>query len=871
MNINQYQNNQNENKETLNQILSNILSADLALRTQSETQINFLASENLCQFLISLSEKLSDETEQKEIRQLSSTLLKNIISNKNYIEEYFKISPEKKQKIKNNILSTLASSNIEIRKAAALAVAGICRIELPRNQWLDIFDILISTSQNENLFIQLSSLTTLEYIYEEINAKDININIKAKLLNTYYLLLDNNSNDELILSSLKSLNKFLPFINEFISDENSRKKFFDLIKKNVMNPTNEKIRQEAIKIFIDIARIYYDSFDTYINDIFEFSILILKNDVDMNKIWILNLWFFIANEEDYRLNFFLKNNFKKKSHYFLQKYYEQLSDICLSYINTDSFDIEEQENNLSFSSYLLFYIMSRVCQFNFIEKMIKYIEININTNSEKNKYSALNVFRAIIGTIHKNKFYPIIKDSLSTISDILLENTIPFHLKILSAKIMKNITNEYAEKFIKESIYFDKLIQLFLTLINININLSQKEIIYFIIQCINNLCIKIDFNELNKTNILSKHIKNICTPLLKLITDLSYYNTQINITRMSFLLLSTLIERSALDTKEYLSQVFKFLIVLYESVINPNNIKDIDIRLRYQEYLSNCLYGFFITKKADKNLIGNLLNNIINSFNIRDLYDEGILLIGAISNFTQGDFINVLDLISPYLIKGLKATNSPSLCLSSILCLSDIITALESNNNILVEKFFPLIMNILSDNSIDRNLKPICFNIISDIFIYCPNEGFNFFEDVMKILGEAIQATQINLNENEEKENLEHFINLREHILESLNCVFHAIRKINKIKEFIPYVVCIVNYINFINNDFGNSLNIVKDSLFLLADFCQEYTKDIKSIINIENIKTMIKKIENDEIEGKNELTIERLNWAKGAIGEIFA
>ena len=318
-------------------------------------------------------------------------------------------------------------------------------------------------------------------------------------------------------------------------------------------------------------------------------------------------------------------------------------------------------------------------------------------------------------------------------------------------------------------------------------------------------------------------------------------------------------------------QIFKFLITLYESVLNPNNIKDLDIRLRYQEYLSNCLIGFFITKKADKNIIGNLLNFIINSFNIRDLYDEGILLIGSIANFTQEEFINVLDLITPYLLKGLNSTNSPSLCLSSILCLSDIIRALDSNSNILIGKFFPLIMKILSDNSVDRNLKPICFNIISDIFIYCPNEGFNFFEDIMKILGEAIQATQIKLDENEEKETLEHFINLREHILESLNCIFHATRKINKIKEFVPYVVCIVNYINFINNDLGNSLNIVKDSLFILADFCQEYTKDIKSIINIQNIKAMIKKIENDEIEGKNEITIVRLNWAKCAIGGLFA
>ena len=58
MNINQ-SNNQNQTKETLNQILSNILSIDVALRTQSETQINLLASENLSQFLISISEKIS--------------------------------------------------------------------------------------------------------------------------------------------------------------------------------------------------------------------------------------------------------------------------------------------------------------------------------------------------------------------------------------------------------------------------------------------------------------------------------------------------------------------------------------------------------------------------------------------------------------------------------------------------------------------------------------------------------------------------------------------------------------------------------------------------------------------------------------------
>ena len=216
MNIQQFQNtntnkiaDSNQVEDPLTPILSNILIPDSTIRSQAENQINLLVSQNFPHFLISISSKLSEENEKKEIRQLSATLIKNLISNTNYIQQYLQIPSEKKQIIKNNILSTLASPILEIRKAAALAVAGICKIELPLNQWDNIFDVLINTTQNENLFIQLSSLTTLEYIYEKINIKDININIIAKLLNTYYSLLDNkDNNNELILTALKSLINF---------------------------------------------------------------------------------------------------------------------------------------------------------------------------------------------------------------------------------------------------------------------------------------------------------------------------------------------------------------------------------------------------------------------------------------------------------------------------------------------------------------------------------------------------------------------------------------------------------------------------------------------------------------------------------------
>ena len=93
-----------QNQDLLTKYLSLILISDSNLRTEAENQIKSFASQNLSQFLLLISEKLSDENEKKEIRQLSATLIKNIISNSDYIQKYFEIPLDIIQKIKNNIL-----------------------------------------------------------------------------------------------------------------------------------------------------------------------------------------------------------------------------------------------------------------------------------------------------------------------------------------------------------------------------------------------------------------------------------------------------------------------------------------------------------------------------------------------------------------------------------------------------------------------------------------------------------------------------------------------------------------------------------------------------------------------------------------------
>lgn len=848
--------------DQLSVILENILNPDDKIRKSSENQINQFLDQNFGEFFIELSRKISTESEKKQIRQISATLIKNMIKNPKYTQKWSQLSDEMKKIIKDNIKSTLASQDLDIRKAAALAIAGICKIEIPKGLWLDIFSTLINTCLNDNLYIQLSSLTTLEYIYEEINRGDIPDDTVSRLLNTYYSILSNdNANPELILTSLKSVNKFLPFINHFVNNQTQRIQFYDLIEKYTKN-IDEKIRHQALLIFIDICRIYYDSLECYIEKIFDFTMIILEKDIEMNKILCIELWREIGYEEDFRMNEI--KNMKKSSFYFLQKYFNAICQKCLIYIVTENYDNDDYDLSRSCSN--LLHHLSRTCQYSLIQNIIKYIGENIHSQQEKMRYAALNVFKSIIGTIHKDQFYNIVKDSLASVSDILLRDIYPFHFKKLAAHIMKNITKEYGEKLVYDDMYFDKMIELFLSLIDI----TKKEILYIIILSLNNLVRKIIWNATDKTNKLSKFISKLCESILKLSIDLSNYNKENNISEIAFNCLGTLGERSALDVTNYMKQKFQYICKMFEGSLDPKNIPNDQIRYEYQEYLAGCLSGFLLTGKADNESTEQLLKNLLNSFQIRkSLYDEGMTLIGCIATFTNEKFVSVMPTISPYLVQGLSSLDYPSICKNSIICLSDIIRASGTENNYLSD-YLPLVLNILSNEQIDRNLKPKCFLIISDLYMYCPNDAFKSFDNIMKIIGGAIKVTKINFDENSDQENVLYFISLREQLIETLTCIFMTIKDLNKQDLFIPYVQCIVEYIFCISNDYASSINIIKDGLMLLGDFANAYGKNIKNLLNLETLKDMMHKVENDEIEGKNQITIDGLNFFKQSMNNLF-
>jgi len=848
--------------DELSLCLESALNPDLNIRKQAENKIYFICDQNFGQFLIELSKKISTEQEKKEVRQMSATIIKNILNKADYSIKWFNLSEEIKTTVKNNVLSTLASTDIDIRKAAAFTVAGICKIEIPKAQWLEIFNILTSTSQNNDINIQLSSLICLEYIFEEIKESDLPPKIVADLLNVFYSLLSKqNINEEIYFYSLKAVLKFLPFVKEFVKEQASQIKLYDLIENYVHNE-NKNIREIALKIFNEIARIYYMTLDNYIEKIFNFTVSIIQQDVESNKIYCMEIWANIGIEEDMRLNVLKQLN--KPCLGILQKYHVKLSELCLKNIITE--DYFSEEYNISMESYYLLSIMSRVCKNDFLKNMIDYISNTDKSPNESIKYSGLYVFRAIINTIHKEELYPVVKDSLGMVSQILYEANYPHHFKKMSAFILKSMTKNFGKEFVSDRIFFDKMIQLFLGLFNN----STKEVLYILLYALNNLCKVVIWDEGDQTNVLSRHMQSLCDNIIPICSNTSLFDNDYNIIAVSFYLLGTLGERGALDVKNYMISVFKALTEMFAKTLDPKNFPNPEIEKNYQEYLTSCLSGFLVTKNASPECAADLLKNIIETFKMwNELYEEGVAIIGSICQFTKGDFLVVMDLISPYLIQGLKSIDSPSICKASLICLSDIVIGL-ANQNKYISDFIPLIMKILSDNNIDRNLKSYCFNIITDLFVYNQNEAFKYFNDIMTIIGGAMEATKEELPENTEQDTVNHYIDIREHLLENITCIFSAVKDINKTKEFIPFATVIIKYIFSIANDnLCYSLNILTQGFALIADFCLEYQADLQPLLDTNAIKSMITKIESDK--NSSELRIRKeIEWSKEQINNIL-
>ena len=234
----------------------------------------------------------------------------------------------------------------------------------------------------------------------------------------------------------------------------------------------------------------------------------------------------------------------------------------------DKFD--EEKVSLSKYCIILIVYMSKYCEFKFIDNMLNYYNNNnISSNSFAIKFSALNVFRAIIETKEKVGIFPSIVKSLPMLTSIILENIL-LPIRKLLVLIMRQIPKNFEFLIIENYDLFDKFMSHFLNLLND----SQPHIIYTTLESINKLVKQVNTNDFLVTNLTTKYSQNFYKAFLSLAKNTNLFDRNNNIPKLALYTLGTYGTHVSLDAINIIYNVIKSLIEMFANTLIINNFNN---------------------------------------------------------------------------------------------------------------------------------------------------------------------------------------------------------------------------------------------------------------------------------------------------------
>ncbi len=159
------------------QVLLAAQSHDEGVRSQAEEHIRQLQASNYPSLIASMSAELSNAAKPGDSRRLAGIVLKNALDAKEDARKrelhalWTQLDPQLRQAVRDALLATLASDAADVRHTAAMVLAKVAAIDLPRREWPQLIPALLAnmSAQPVNTGTRQATLEAMGYVCEEMN------------------------------------------------------------------------------------------------------------------------------------------------------------------------------------------------------------------------------------------------------------------------------------------------------------------------------------------------------------------------------------------------------------------------------------------------------------------------------------------------------------------------------------------------------------------------------------------------------------------------------------------------------------------------------------------------------------------------------
>lgn len=409
-----------------------ILNPNPNQREAAESQLNTLAEENWVQYVGLMIQVLGDESKKTEVRMLAGLGVKNQLTSKDDIkksiqtERWLNIDSVTKQNIKDIALNSLLSKDDRVANQAAQLVAAIADIELPRDQWSDLIQIIVENTKSEKPEnVKRASLLTIGYICETADPTNAVIASQSNGILISIVQGAQSSEPSIIVrkTALSALVNSLDFIESNFEREGERNYIMQVVCEATQAPDVE-LQALAFGALAKIMSLYYIYMGVYMQKaLYTLSVEGMKSSDDRVACMAVEFWSTVCEEE---LNILLDedNNESYQSFNFALIAIGDVLPVLLQLLTRQNEDFEDDDWTVAMAAAACLQLFAQDTTNYVVQPTLQFVEANISSQNWRNKEAAVMAFGSILDGPDKEQLATLIGQALPPILSLINDDTL---------------------------------------------------------------------------------------------------------------------------------------------------------------------------------------------------------------------------------------------------------------------------------------------------------------------------------------------------------------------------------------------------------------------------------------------------------------
>ena len=893
--------------------------SDPALVGQAQQQLAAMEQANYPTYLGSLIAEMGSEGKPHEARQRAGLLLKNTLvakseeTKREQAQRWVAVDPSMRSSIKQMLLSLLAAPPKEIRSTAALAIASIAAIDIPRNEWPDLISLLVHNINSTAADTKQSSFEALGYICEECGE---HLQAQSNLiLNAINTGMSDTANADIRYAATSALANSLSFVESNMNNEQERNVIMGMVFAAAAS-TDERVRVAAFSCLVTMGSEYYKYLQPYMVQIFQLTGSAIGTEVEDVQLQAIEFWSTLADVEiefkvSQRTHRAAEAASRHTSSCVLQRppltYHSPLVCCCqeetenpdrsdeyvdpskqyvaaaivplvpqlLNCLTKQNEDVDDETWNPAMAAGTCLSLLSQAAGDAIVPVVLPFIQGNINSPNWRQKEAATISF----GCILDGPQAPMIAELVKSAFPVLLTNMRDAHdlVKDTAAWTVGRICSLHPET---TQPFLDHLMSAFIHGLE-----DVPSVASNVCWAIHNLANALPYDVSASSNAMSPYFQPLMERLLNA-ANRADAGTH-NLLSSAYEAINALISSAAKDTWPIVSQLIPVFIKQLEGTLVSSALSATDRERQNEVQALLCGAMQTIVQRLDEATVLTYADLCMTLFiKVQDsksstVNEESLMAIGALANRMGGQFEKYMQALDVYLERGLQNEREYKVCQVAVGLVGDLARALEGKFVPLSDKIMSILLQHLSSATIERSVKPHIISCLGDIALAVGGYFARYLPFVFRIL---IPASELQFDFiGSTFDDVDYLDSLRESILEAWTGILQGLAADNQQEQFIAPLqpinaqqsggqpvyplVAVCKMLDLIADWEETGEVVTRAACGLVGDLCSVLGVKVKeALVRRQSIAQLIKK---GNQKGNEQATRQAAQWAQSELAEL--